>query len=170
MRWSILLLLACGSQPCYPEIDYRNFTAYRQPVDPPDQTILEQLHRVEACLAPLRSQWLSPAEEQEAECLGRAAAVLELRTCLRVAVAPDWHLSCTGEQVFPCSIGPERCQQKGQLPTEACPCSCRAQIQDMTTIWITPNKKLLSAYAVTLLTGCLNPWTSHLVSCSNITP
>lgn len=166
-----LFLLACGPQPCYPETRLSSFTGYEAPAEAPAADVMEQLRAVEACLAPLRSQWLSPEEEVAAECIGRSAAALELRSCLRVAVAPDWRLSqCSGEQVFPCAIGPERCLEKGQQPTAACPCMCRATIQDQTTIWITPNRRLLSAYAVTMLTGCLSPWTPTLAPCSNLPP
>lgn len=137
----------------------------------PDEEVMEQLRQVEVCLAPLKTQWLSPEEEIEAECWGHNAAALEIRSCLRVAVVPDWTLSCDGtEQVFSCRIGPQRCIEKGQMPTAECPCRCRATIQDQTTIWITPNKRLLSAYTVTMLTGCLSPWTPTLAPCSNLTP
>jgi hypothetical protein len=166
---SILLLLACSPVPCYPESGLSNFTSYQTPKEEPSLEIMAQLRQVEACLAPLKTTWLSDEEAKAAECYGRSAASLELRACMRVAVAPDWYTStCTGEQVFNCSIGNARCLEKGITPTAECPCSCRAQIQDTTTIWITPNRKLLSAYAVTLLTGCLSPWTPTLVKCSNI--
>lgn len=163
------LILNCKPGPCYPEARLTSTTAYPEPNSLPDADIMDQLHHVEACLRPLRDHWLSDEEAAAAECFGRAAAVLELRSCLRVDIAPDWYTSaCTGEEVFPCKTGPERCLEKGETPTQQCPCRCRGQIQGGTTIWITPNKKLLSASAVTLLTGCLSPWTPSLAPCSNI--
>lgn len=172
VAWALLCFMATSCrEPCYPETRLANFTSYTEPVNAPTADILAQLEEVEACLAPLKTKWLSDEENAQAECIGRSGAALELRSCLRVAVAPDWHLNCSGtEQVFTCSVGPQRCLEKGQYPTPECPCSCRAQIQDQTTIWVTPNKKLLSAYAVTLLTGCLSPWTPTLAPCSNISP
>lgn len=170
---SLILFIGVACQPpCYPEIHYSNFTNYPTPAEGLTPEDADLLSRVAACLAPLRQHWLSSEEAQAAECLPRENAVLEVRSCLRVAVAPDWSYgSCGGmEQVFPCQIGPERCLEKGLHPTLACPCMCRAQIQDETTIWITPNRKLLAAYAVTMLTGCLSPWTSTLAPCSNLPP
>jgi hypothetical protein len=163
-----LSLISC-SQPCYPEFDFSNFTNYPTPVDDSarqDQIVLQKVYE---CLQPLNDQWLSANEAQQAECWIKPR--IELRSCVKVAVVPDWRLSCDGsEEVFPCEIGPERCLEKGQHPTSQCPCMCRAQIQDATTIWVTPNRKLLAAYAVTIMTGCLSPWTPSLAPCSNIKP
>lgn len=168
---ALLFLVASCRQPCYPEPQLSNFTSYPQPATTPTSDVMSQLEKVENCLAPLKTEWLSDQENKDAECIGRAGAALELRACLRVSVAPDWYISsCSGEQIFPCTVGEERCLEKGLAPDPNCPCSCRAQIQDMTTIWVTPNKKLLSAYAVTLLTGCLSPWTPTLAPCSDISP
>lgn len=169
---ALLFLAASCRQPCYPETQLSNFTSYSDGINESDLVgIHDQLQQVEACVAPLRTQWLSDQENKDAECIGRGGAALVLRACLRISVAPDWYLSsCSGEQIFPCTVGPQRCLEKGLTPDPKCPCSCRAQIQDMTTIWVTPNKKLLSAYAVTLLTGCLSPWTPTLAPCSNIQP
>ena len=164
----LLCVAACRPPPCYPEGNLSNFTSYPEPgtTAPADQTFAEQ---VAACLVPLNDTWLSDAEAREAECLGPRR--IEVRECLRVAEVPDWHLTCDGsEQVFNCSVGPQRCLEKGQVPTPECPCSCRAQIQYNTVVWTTPNRKLLAAYLVTLFTGCLSPWTPTLAPCSNLKP
>lgn len=161
--WGIFLMLLSCSAPCYPEVDYPNYTDYsRGDPAPGAQKVIDS---VLDCLAPLKTQWLSPEEAQEAQCYGQP--VLEQRACLQVLVAPDWYTStCTGEQVFPCQVGPQRCEEKGQEPTQSCPCACRAQIQDEGTIYVTPNMKLLPAYLVTLFTSCRNPWTPSLLPCS----
>jgi hypothetical protein len=163
---AIWLLSSCGyySQ-CYPEANYPNRTSFPSVtgVSPEDMLVLR---KVEACLNPLRYQWLSPEEQKEAQCVGSPTFVI--RSCLAVAVAPTWHTSmCSGEQVFPCNVDDISCEEKGLHPTWLCPCSCRAIIQDDTVIWVTPNRKLLPAYAVTLLTGCNRPWTEHLAPCSS---
>jgi hypothetical protein len=155
-------LWGCSEQ-CYPEARYWNYTQYPTPAGPLAAEDRATLEKVAECLKPLREHWLSPAEQAEAQCVG--IPVFEVRSCVKVAVAPDWHVSqCTGEQVFPCAVPTESCRMKGQ--DGGCPCSCRAMIQDNTTIWVTPNRKLLPAYAVTLLTGCNNPWTISLAKCS----
>lgn len=164
----ILCLFSCRAPPCYPESNLSNFTDFPEPgpTSLADQDFAKQ---VAACLAPLNDAWLSGTEAREAECLGPRR--IEVRECLRVAEVRDWHWSCDGnEQVFTCSVGPQRCLEKGQVPTPDCPCSCRAQIQDNTTVWTTPNRKLLAAYLVTLFTGCLSPWTPTLAPCSNLRP
>src|SRR5258706_6836843 len=167
----LILIAGCVEAPCYPETRLSNFTSYQEPADGPSAADLDQVRRVEACLAPLRDKWLRDDEAAAAECDGRRGAALELRACLKVAVAPDWYTSpYSGEQIFPCSVGPQRCLEKGQVVDDEHPCQCRAQIQDMTTIWVTPNRRLLSAYVVTVMTGCLSPWTPTLAPCSNIKP
>lgn len=159
--------LACQT-PCYPESGLSNFTSYEAPagVDPDSKPVLDAVVR---CLEPLNQDWLTPEESAMAECLGPRK--IEVRACLRIGVVPDWYESkCSGEQVFSCEVGPQRCLEKGQVLTPECPCSCRAQVQDNTTVWTTPNRKLLAAYITTLLTGCLSPWTTRLAPCSNIRP
>lgn len=164
----ILLLAGCQEPQCYPESGLSNFTNYPTPAES-DPTLQPVLDAVVRCLEPLNRHWLTPEEATTAECLGPRH--IEARACIRLAVVPEWHWNCDGtEQVFSCSVGPQRCLEKGQVPTPACPCSCRAQIQDNTTVWTAPNQKLLAAYIVTLLTGCLSPWTPTLAPCSNIRP
>ena len=165
---------ACRPAPCYPEASYSDFTAYQTPDYPPAPEYRAVLEKVVACLEPLKEHWLSPEEFTAAECVNPHPTI-ELRSCIKVGVPPDWYVSgITGEEVFPCSIGPQRCIEKGLCPPGAtaaeCPCHCRAQIQDETTIWTAPNGKLLAAYAITLLTSCLSPWTPSLAPCANIRP
>ena len=159
---------ACAPAPCYPEDGLSNFTSYPTPgpTSPADQAFVQ---KVAACLAPLNDHWLSPEEAMAAECLGPRK--IEVRSCIRVAVVPEWHWNCSGtDQVFSCSVGDQRCLEKGEHPTPECPCSCRAQIQDDTVVWTTPNRRLLAAYIITLLTGCLSPWTPTLAPCSELQP
>lgn len=174
MKYLSLLLfffiVSCQTyEPCYPELGYRNWTSYPAPDGGMDPVAAKVLKDVETCLAPLKDNWISRDEQIRAECWGRQT--LQLRSCLQVSVPPDWYVSqCSGEQVFPCDIGPERCLQKGLVPDGGCPCRCRAQIQDGTVIWTTPNYRLLAATAVTVMTDCLSPWTEHLSPCSSIRP
>jgi hypothetical protein len=165
-----LILASCVEPQCYPEANYPNWTRYPEPLDPPADVDMQTLIKVRDCLAPLQARGgLSPEESRAAECYG--TPTYEIRSCIKVAVAPDWHKSaCSGQEVFPCSVGDSPCKAKGQVPTAQCPCYCRAMIQNNTTIWVTPNRKLLPAYAVTMLTGCNNPWTPSLAPCSNLTP
>ncbi len=171
---SVAVLVGCSPPPCYPESDLANFTDYPTPDYAPAPEYQQVLDEVLTCLKPLEGRWLSPEEAASAEC-GLPPSVIELRACIRVGVPPDWYTSSiTGEQIFPCSVGPQRCIEKGLCPVGAtaaqCPCACRAQIQDETTLWTAPNGKLLAAYAITLMTGCLSPWTPTLAPCSNIRP
>lgn len=164
MKWLFLVLAACQEPPCYPESGLSNYTDFPTPLES-DPTLQPVMDAVVRCLEPLNRSWLTPEEATAAECLGPRR--IEVRSCIRLAVVPEWHVSeCTGEQVFECSVGPQRCLEKGQHGE--CPCSCRAQIQDETTVWTTPNRRLLAAYIVTLLTGCLSPWTPSLEKCSSI--
>lgn len=152
------LLLALGlwgcSSECYPETRYWNYTDFPTPTSSPTPEDLAIAREVEQCLAPLKSQWLTLEEARASGCVG--TPTLEVRECLKIAV-PEWHISeCTGEQVFVCSVPTASCDAKGQ--DAGCPCYCRAMIQDNTVVWTTPNRKLLRAYLVTLMTGCYNPW------------
>jgi len=158
-----LVWVGCREPQCYPEANYWNYTNYPHPTGEPDPADRKILEKVAECLAPLKEHWLSPEEAKEAECYG--TPTLELRSCIKVGIPPTVHISaCTGEEVFECNVPVESCLTKGQ--DGGCPCYCRAMIQDNTVIWVTPNRKLLPAYAVTLLTGCYNPWTATLAPCS----
>lgn len=164
-----MLALGCSKPPappqCYPEANYPNYTNYGPGtmLSTEDRATLD---RVAACLAPLKTTPLTSDELWEAQCYGSAA--LEVRDCVKVATAPDWYVSkCTGEQFFPCGVPLESCQVKGLVPTAECPCACRAMIENNTTIWATPNRRLLPGYAVTLMTGCNYPWVGRLAACSS---
>lgn len=161
-----LALASCSAQQCYPETEFPNYTAYPQGGET-SSSDAEILARVSECLSPLRTKWLTPAESDEALCYG--SPTLEVRSCVHVSVAPDWYVSqYSGEEIFPCDVPGASCAAKGQPLDAGFACSCRAMIQDNTTIWVTPNRKLLPAYAVTLLTGCMNPWTvPSLVKCAS---
>jgi hypothetical protein len=162
---SLFLLTGCR-QECYPEARYFNYTDLEWPSSGWSERDSIILHRVEACLKPLKNDWLTNDELAQAECIG--APTLELRSCLRIGT-PEYIISkCSGEELFACSVPDESCKMKGLTPTADCPCMCRAMIQDNTVIWTTPNRKLLPAYAVTIMTGCVNPWeVPRLAACSN---
>src|SRR5258706_1521857 len=143
----LILIAGCVEAPCYPETRLSNFTSYQEPADGPSAADLDQLRRVEACLAPLRDKWLRDDEAAAAECDGRRGAALELRACLKVAVAPDWDTSpYSGEQIFPCSVGPHRCLENGQVVEDEHPIQRRAQFNGMTQIWVPPTRLHMSAY------------------------
>ena len=177
--WALLLFLSC-SQPCYQNDWARNYTdvqptgAWRRTpagllVDDPRQELdLERLDRATAAtLACLNRIWpiMTAAERQQAYCTGVPA--LEIRTCLRVQV-PSWHVStCTGAEIFSCSVPATSCEAKGQTPTPACPCSCRAIIQDQSVILTAPNLELYPAQLSQLLTGCDQIWSTPLSACGS---
>lgn len=81
-----------------------------------------------------------------------------------VKISPDSHVGCLEEQVFPCSVDPVHCFEKGLTPTEACPCECRGAIQggDVVT---TPDLYLLKADIIRLDTSCNTPWVPGLEEC-----
>ncbi len=175
-----LMVGSCSNQ-CYPEADYPNYTSYPVTVtgttdkgvhlDDPDhqldpKKVDQVIARVENCLSQFHITPLDGAESAAAQCYG--IPTLEVRQCLVVKVAPDWHVSkCTQEEVFPCDVPFASCAEKGFTPTVGCPCSCRAMIQDNTVLIITPNMRLFPAYLTTLLTGCNSPWTTRLAQCSD---
>jgi hypothetical protein len=97
-------------------------------------------------------------------CYGEPA--IEVRSCLVIKVAPDWHTSaCTGEQGFG-DAPVASCEAKGQTPTKECPCSFRAITQDNGTVITTPNLKLLPAQLTSLFSGCDDPWHGDLAVCA----
>lgn len=182
MKFALLALLLAGcTNQCYPEADYWNWTSYTTVIthdtpggihldDPQHQLDPARVDRavknVVACLAQFKVQPMSTAELNAAECYGRPT--LEIRACLVVKV-PDWHPSCRDpkEEVFLCDVPNASCTEKGLTPTVECPCSCRAMIQDNTTLLTTPNMRLFPAYLTTLLTGCNRPWNNRIASCSS---
>ncbi len=151
MRLGRVLVAALMSCAPFPANDSPNVTAYafvpttRSPagiaVDDPraelDLVLLDQeVARVRACVG------AGPLPE-----------------AFGVLVAPDWYVSpCSGEQVFPCAIGPEGCRAKGLEPTDACPCRCRAVVQDRRLVVTVPRATVLPGRLVALLTGVEDPW------------
>jgi len=88
------------------------------------------------------------------------------RECLTVKVAPDWYISpCSDQQLFPCDINPQVCEDKGVILTEECPCNCRAMIQNETTIIVTPNLYIYRGELARMITGINNPWAEGFSHC-----
>lgn len=158
-RLTILILLAAGCGAPFPLNHSPNYTDYPFkvtghspagiPVDDPrgdlDLTALDA--KVSSVLG----------------CLGAGPLPREFG----VKVAPDWSVSaCSGQQVFPCAIGPEGCQAKGLTPTADCPCRCRAVVQDNAIIVTVPAMTVLPGRLVSLLTGAENPWLSEFAECA----
>lgn len=90
------------------------------------------------------------------------------RSCVKIKIAPDWHLSCDDRyMLFPCNIPIQGCLDKGLTPTPECPCSCRSTIQGSDII-TTPELVVLSGELVRLITGFNNPWAVEpLKACPN---
>lgn len=176
--------LSVDAPRCYPSYIPANYTSYEVSpdsvtpggvqLDDPDHQldpvqIDATVKSVVECLQVLESEPMTKEERAASNCF--APSVLEARSCLTIKVAPDWHVSsCTNsfsntkEQVFACSVGDASCQEKGLTPTDECPCSCRAVIQDDTTIIVTPNLKLLPGNLVYLLVGCDHIWNIPRIS------
>jgi len=91
------------------------------------------------------------------------------RDCFSVVIPHDVYISpCSGQQLFPCDIDPIHCEEKGIIPTEQCPCNCRATIQDENIIITTPNLLLFKAELIRMMTGINNIWDrKELVRCIN---
>ena len=167
---------------CYPTHGFSNFTNYTfnpsyvapqfgvEVDDPKGEIDILQLDgtlaNVEQCMQQFVDQPLTAEESKASDCVGQVDT--KVHSCLQIKLASDWHLSaCTQEQVFSCNVGNQRCNEKGQTPTEQCPCSCRAIVQDNRKIILTPNLKLLPANLDTLMTGCLSPWSGRLAKCAS---
>lgn len=152
MRLRFVLVLALiGCSPAFPENHSPNVTAY--PFRPTGRT--PGGIAVDDPGAELDLVQLDQAAAGVLACLGAGG----LPESFGVKVAPDWVVStCSGEQVFPCDIGPEGCWAKGLTPTGACPCRCRAVVQDQRLIVTVPRMTVLPGRLVTLLTGVENPW------------
>lgn len=104
--------------------------------------------------------------------VGACLGAPDLPADFGVKVPLDWYISpCSGEQVFPCDIGPEGCLDKGQRPSAACPCRCRAVVQDARLIVTAPNLRVYAGRLVALWTGVENPWAvPDLAACASILP
>lgn len=177
-----LLLVSCQSgtyDTCYLNYGFRNYTNYKIQVtgstelgilvdDPLNQLDLQKIDSIiqEVVQCTKDATFNRTPEELAANECFTDKTDISVKSCLTIKTAPDWHISsCTGEQVFSCNVGNTRCQEKGQN-NPGCICSCRAAIQDSDVIVTTPNLKLLPAYLVTVLTGCLSPWSGRLAECS----
>lgn len=176
---SLVALAGCGGVGgvCYDD-HYANVTAYtvratqRSPsgIAVDGALDLGELDRrtaaVEACLAARFPDGRMPAAlVAAAHCLTDRVELVVHRECLTVKVAPDWHVGCAGEQVFPCSVDPALCQAKGLTPTAACPCECRSAIQDDGTIVVTPDLRLYANDLMRLQTSCNDIWVPGLEEC-----
>ncbi len=176
MKFLALLLAGCGA--CY-DGQYDNVTSY--PVHATSHTpkgiavdgeldLAEIDRRTDAVEACLRARFpdgrLPPELLGPGHCLYDTVELTVPRGCLTVKLAPDWHMSCTGnQQVFPCGVDPSLCVAKGLTPTEACPCECRSAIQDQSTIVVTPNLHLYDGDLIRLQTSCNFIWIPGLVEC-----
>lgn len=179
---SLLLLLASCSiepKPCYTanQADYTEFAYTPNRIspngidvdDPKAELDLNKLdtitNKVATCLQQFKDKPLTEDEKKLAECTGTFDPVI--KPCFGVKV-PDWHLSCSGEQVFKCDVPEASCTVKGFKSDPKCPCSCRAIVQWDQLIVTTPNMKIYAGQLSTLLTGCTNTWTGRLLECAKI--
>lgn len=173
-------------KPKYPSHNFGNFTHYKVNAttktpkygigvdDPKGELDLVKLDatltNIENCMAKFATEPLTKEESVASECYG--GVDLKVHPPMIVKVAPDWKLQTekskfTGEfeQLFSCDVGEQRCIEKGLTPDPAHPCSCRAEIQDQTTIITVPKMTVFPAMVVTIMTGCLNPWKGRLNAC-----
>jgi hypothetical protein len=137
--------------------------------DPKSELDLGQLDDLTARVAACVQRVGPPTDDEKklGDCSGDFQP--EIKPCLRVKVTPNWAISpCSGEQIFPCDVPQQSCTNKGLQPNPACPCSCRAIIQDDTMVVVTPNLRIYAGQLSTLLTGCTNSWTGRLVECAKL--
>lgn len=148
-------------------------------LDQVDQTAINVLN----CLTPLLKQPMTADERAQNYCIGEPST--GLKPCLKIKVAEDWYTSqcnSTGpyahQQIYPCTVPPSACEEKGEHPTAACPCSCRGlpqdenyltpgvstQVGDM--IVLTPDLELLPQVLTMYITGCARPFSTRVVACS----
>ena len=183
MKWTLVLLgLAIGCAASFYHGMYRSVTSYNiQPVtrtpggihvDRSGNNIdLDDLDKktaqVETCLAKnFPDGRLSPEVQSASHCIRPTFDPFFHRDAAYVKIAPDWHVGCEGEQVFPCNVDPKLCEAKGFVPTKQCPCECRSTIQNDNVVVTTPNLYLYKGELIRLMTGCNNIWTTQkLASC-----
>ena len=90
------------------------------------------------------------------------------RSCLKVKVASDWHLSMDEfdgskqQQLHDVALDAGATCGKGQ--TGAGACYWRAGVQDKVTIVTTPSFYLFKQPLVEIITGCAYPWSSPTLS------
>jgi len=129
------------------------------------QDCLEKL----ATKADLHRIQLTREEAIAGQCLSMQIPVYIKFDYIQVKLAPDWYTStCTGQQLFPCSIDPKYCTEKKELDELSCACNCRSATQDNKTIIITPNLYLYKAELLRLMSGCNIIWNiPEFVNCVN---
>jgi hypothetical protein len=150
---AILTLTGCNT--CYRN-GYGNITSYE--VDP--AIITAGGIRVDDPLRELDLEELDRQTDFLEDCL----EIPIERDCLTVKVAPDWYISpCSGQELFPCEMPEQVCLDKEltEEDLEVCPCSCRAIIQDETTVVVTPNLLLYRGELARMITGENNPWPNY---------
>ena len=189
----ILLVLACSSPPpCY-DNHYANVTTYS--IQPNTKTpsgiqvdtsgfyidldaIDIKVLNVENCLkAKYPNGVLPPDVVTNGQCIRNTFDTTIHRDCMKVKVASDWHVGCSGEQVFPCNIPIKYCEDKGividphckqgQAPSPdcPCPCECRDAIEQNDTVVTTPDLLLFDQSLIRLVSGCNWIWTPGLQEC-----
>lgn len=128
----------------------------------------QRTDRVEQCLRRLYPDGKLPVPViAEGHCIRSYFEPEVKRECMSVLIAPDSHYGCSGEQLFPCSVNPQLCIDKGLTITPECPCECRSTIQDNKTIVTTPDMHLYDAELIRLVTGCNMVWIEGLQECWN---
>jgi hypothetical protein len=81
------------------------------------------------------------------------------RHCLTIKVPDDLYKSkCSDEWLFPCDVDDQYCLAKGIVPTEECPCSCRATVQDNNNLITNHVLNVLWGELARVVTTCNNPW------------
>lgn len=81
------------------------------------------------------------------------------RGCIIVKVPDDIYKSeCTGRLLFPCDVDEQLCRAKGFEPDSACPCNCRAIVQDNNYVITEPKLEVFRAELARVVTNCNNPW------------
>lgn len=81
------------------------------------------------------------------------------RECLTVKVPDDLYQSpCSDQWLFPCDVDDQYCVAKGIVPTEECPCNCRATVQDNNSIVTNHVLNVFKGELARIITTCNNPW------------
>lgn len=133
---------------------------------------------VENCLkAKYPNGVLPPDVVVNGQCIRNTFDTTIHRDCMRVKIASDWHVGCSGEQVFPCNVPIKLCEDKGIMidphckqgqapsPDCPCPCECRSAIEQNDTVITTPDLRLFDDALMRLTTGCNFIWVAGLVEC-----
>lgn len=180
--WRILIsLLLCSCSSSYYRLNFLNVTNYT--INPDEVTsngvrvdtsgktvdlveIDQKITQVENCLKNKYPTGKLPNEIiKTGQCVNNWFDTNINRAELVIKIAPDFHIGCAGEELFPCGVDPKLCEAKGLTPTAECPCECRVAIQDNHAIVVTPNLYLLKADMIRLQTGCNFIWIPGLQEC-----